>query len=212
MTGRIQIDLFSTLDGVQQAPGGPDEDTDGGFAFGGWQAPVMDEADGEQIMAGIRAMDALLLGRRTYDIFAGFWPRQLDGADSEIARKFDGIPKYVASRGTPALSWRDSHLIGGDLATEVAALRERHSDIHVIGSIDFARSLVAEGLFDQLNLWVYPIVLGAGKRLFPDDGLPTTLELLAPPTSSPKGTLFLRYGPGNGAPTAGDMSRADRGV
>jgi dihydrofolate reductase len=212
MTGRIQIDLFSTLDGVMQGPGGPDEDTDGGFAYGGWQAPVMDEADGEQVMAGIHAMDALLLGRRTYDIFAGFWPRQLDGADSEIAQKFDAIPKYVASRGAPDLSWRDSHLLGDDLATEVAALRERHSDVHVIGSIDFARTLVAEGLFDQLNLWVYPIVLGPGKRLFPENGLPTTLKLLAPPATSAKGTVFLQYGPGGGVPATGDMSRPDRGV
>ncbi|MFB2597397.1 dihydrofolate reductase family protein [Herbiconiux sp. P17] len=212
MTGTIHIDLFTTLDGVQQAPGGPDEDTDGGFTFGGWQAPVSDEADGAQIMAGIQAMDALLLGRRTYDIFAGFWPNQLDGADNEIARKFDEIPKYVASRGAPELSWRDSHLLGRDLAAEVAALRERHREIHVIGSIDFSRSLVAEGLFDQLNLWVYPIVLGAGKRLFPDDGLPTTLTLLAPPATSPKGTVFLQYGPGGGVPTTGDMSQPDRGV
>ena len=214
MTGRIQIDLFSTLDGVQQGPGGPDEDRDGGFAFGGCQAPVSDETDGEQIMAGIQSMDALLLGRRTYDIFASFWPNQLDGgtADDEIAQKFDAIPKYVASRGTPELSWRDSHLLGSDLGAEIAALRERHRDVHVIGSIDFARTLVAEGLFDQLNLWIYPIVLGPGKRLFPENGLPTTLTLLAPPATSAKGTVFLQYGPGGGVPATGDMSQPDRGV
>ncbi|WP_382304378.1 dihydrofolate reductase family protein [Herbiconiux sp. UC225_62] len=212
MTGSIHIDLFTTLDGVQQAPGGPDEDTDGGFAFGGWQAPVMDEFDGERVMAGIQAMDALLLGRRTYDIFAGFWPNQLDGTDDAIARKFDSIPKYVASRGTPALAWRDSHLLGRDLAAEVAVLRERHRETHVIGSIDFARSLVAEGLFDRLNLWVYPIVLGKGKRLFPHDGLPASLRLLEPPVASPHGTVFLSYGPGDGTPGTGDMSQPDRGV
>jgi dihydrofolate reductase len=212
MSGRIHIDLFTTLDGVSQAPGGPDEDTDGGFTFGGWQAPLASASDGEQIMAGIEATDALLLGRRTYDIFAGYWPHQLDGSENEIARKFDGIPKYVASRGTPELTWRDSHLLGSDLAAEIAAQRERHEQVHVIGSINFARTLVADSLFDQLNLWVYPIVLGAGKRLFEPDGPPASLELLETPVASEIGTVLLRYGPGSGTPKTGDMSRADRGV
>ncbi|TFC00944.1 deaminase [Cryobacterium sp. MDB2-10] len=206
VTGRIHIDLFSTLDGVSQAPGGPEEDTDGGFRFGGWQAPLIDEADGAQIMAGIQTMDALLLGRRTYDIFAGYWPDQLDGSASEIARKFDAIPKYVVSRGTPDLTWRDSHLLGRDLAAELAVLRERHEEIHVIGSIDFARTLVADGLFDQLNLWVYPIVLGAGKRLFPPDGPPASLELLGAGTPSKAGTILLRYGWKGSTPETGDMT------
>jgi dihydrofolate reductase len=207
MTGRISIDLFTTIDGVSQAPGGPDEDPSGDFEFGGWQAPVSDAADGEQIMGGIRDMDALLLGRRTYDIFAGYWPNHVDSPDAEIALKFDAIPKYVASRSTPHLDWRDSHLLGSDLTAEIATLRERHRSIHVIGSIDFSRTLIEQGLFDELNLWVYPIVLGRGKRLFPDDGPPTTLTLLEPPVSSDKGTIFLRYGPGAGRPKTGDMSR-----
>ena len=206
MSGRIHIDLFTTLDGVAQAPGGPEEDPDGGFAYGGWQAPLIGESDGDQIMEGIRATDALLLGRRTYDIFAGYWPHQVDGPDAEIARKFDAIPKYVASRGAPDLGWRDSHLLGPDLAEEIAALRERHSQIHVIGSVDFARTLVAESLFDQLNLWVYPIVLGAGKRLFEADGPPAGLELLEPPQSSEKGAVLLRYRPTGEAPATGDMT------
>jgi len=206
MTGRIHIDLFTTIDGVSQAPGGPEEDPTGGFEFGGWQAPLIDEADGEQIMGGIRDMDALLLGRRTYDIFAGYWPNQVTSPDAEIAHKFDAIPKYVASRGTPQLDWRDSHLLGGDLATEISALRERHQSIHVIGSIDFSRTLVEKGLFDELNLWVYPIVLGRGQRLFPDDGPPTSLTLLEPPVASGKGTILLRYGPGSGRPETGDMT------
>ena len=205
MTGRILIDLFSSLDGVQQAPGGPEEDPEGGFAFGGWQAPLVGEIDGAQIMAGIRSTDALLLGRKTYDIFASYWPNQLDGADSEIAQKFESIPKYVASRGEPDLGWRDSHLLGPDLAAEIAALRERHRETHVIGSIDFARSLVADSLFDQLNLWVYPIVLGPGKRLFGADGPPAGLELLAPPEASAKGAVLLRYGPTGAVPATGTM-------
>ena len=206
MAGRIHIDHFTTLDGVAQAPGGPDEDTDGGFAFGGWQAPLIDDTVGAQVDAGIQTMDALLLGRRTYDVFAGYWPHQLDGPAAGIARKFDTIPKYVASRGTPQLGWRGSQLLGRDLAAEVNALRERHQEIHVIGSIDFARTLVAEGLFDQLNLWVYPIVLGAGKRLFPDDGPPTALQLLAAEPVSEQGAVLLRYGSTGSVPATGDMT------
>ena len=209
MAGRIEIDLFSTLDGVMQAPGGPEEDPSGGFAFGGWQAPMNDEAVGVQVIEGIRRMDALLLGRRTYDIFAAYWPNQLAGdrgAENEIAAAFDAIPKYVASRGEPELPWRDSHLLGLDLASEVNALRERHREVHVIGSIDLARTLVAEGLFDQLNLWVYPIVLGAGKRLFPADGPAMRLEPLSSSTVSREGTLLLRYGPTGEVPATGDMT------
>ena len=206
MSGRIHIDLFTTLDGVAQAPGGPEEDPDGGFAYGGWQAPLIGESDGDQIMEGIRATDALLLGRRTYDIFAGYWPHQVDGPDAEIARKFDAIPKYVASRGEPDLGWRDSHLLGPDLAEEIAALRERHSQIHVIGSVDFARTLVADSLFDQLNLWVYPIVLGSGRRLFPADGPAVRLEPVSSSTISPDGTLLLRYRPTGEVPATGDMT------
>ncbi|MDJ0377365.1 dihydrofolate reductase family protein [Cryobacterium sp. PH31-L1] len=206
MPGRIHIDLFTTLDGVAQAPGGPDEDTDAGFAFGGWQAPLIDDTDGAQIGAGIEAMDALLLGRRTYDIFASYWPHQLDGPSSSDARTFDAIPKYVVSRGTPRLEWRDSHLISGDLASELTALRDRHKEIHVIGSIDFARTLVTQGLFDQLNLWVYPIVLGAGKRLFTADGPPANLELLAAEPASTKGAVLLRYAWKGPMPETGVMS------
>jgi dihydrofolate reductase len=209
MPGRVEIDLFSTLDGVMQAPGGPDEDPSGGFTFGGWQAPMSDEAVGRQVIEGIRRMDALLLGRRTYDIFAAYWPKQLvgdDGAENEIAAAFDAIPKYVASRGKPTLSWRDSHLLGLDVASEIGALRERHREIHVIGSIDFARTLVAQGLFDQLNLWVYPIVLGAGRRLFPAEGPAMKLEPLSSAMISDDGTLLLRYGPTGEVPTTGDMT------
>jgi dihydrofolate reductase len=191
----IHIDLFSTLDGVQQAPGGPDEDRDGGFAYGGWQAPIDDDLVGERVMEGIRSMDALLLGRKTYDIFASYWPFY-DGPAAEIARTFDEIPKYVASRGEPGLPWQNSHLLGRDLAAEVATLRERHESVHVIGSVDFARSLVAEGLFDELHLWVYPIVLGAGKRLFPDDGPARGLRLIGEPEAGPQGAVLLTYAPG----------------
>ncbi|MFB9376535.1 dihydrofolate reductase family protein [Kineococcus gynurae] len=202
MSGRIVIDLFSTLDGVVQAPGGPEEDPSDGFAWGGWQAPLFDEAVGEQVTAGVREMDALLLGRRTYDIFAAYWPRQDDA--ELIAGTFNRIPKYVASRGRPRLDWADSTLLGADLDAEVAGLRERHANVHVVGSAELARTLVARGLFDVLNLWVHPIVLGRGKRLFPDDGPALGLRLLEPPTTGGTAVL-LRYGPGEEVRT-GDMT------
>src|SRR5690349_6234921 len=106
--GTISIDLFTTLDLVAQAPGGPDEDPAGGFAFGGWQAPLFDEAVGDQVAEAIAKTDALLLGRRTYDIFAGHWPHQEDGTDSGIAARFNRIPKYVASRTERDLGWAGS--------------------------------------------------------------------------------------------------------
>lgn len=209
MAGSIVIDLFSSLDGVVQAPGGPDEDPDGGFSFGGWQAPLIDETVGAQVGAGIAELDALLLGRRTYDIFAGYWPHHLAGRDAQIAQAFDAVPKYVVSRGDPDLSWRGSRLVGPDLAAEVTALRERHRSTHVIGSAALARTLVQERLFDVLNLWVYPVVLGPGKRLFPDDGPPVGLALLEPPVRSEKGAVLLRYGPGADVAT-GDMDVDER--
>jgi dihydrofolate reductase len=185
MTGRIIIDLFTTLDGVAQAPGGPEEDPSGGFRFGGWQAPLGDETVGAQIMAGMEPLDALLLGRRTYDIFAGYWPHHTDGPERAIGRLFNRVPKYVASRGTPQLDWAGSSLLGPDLDAEIAALREQHSEVHVIGSIDFAHTLLNRRLFDELVLWVYPIVLGEGKKVFPHGMAPARLKLVAPPAPSP---------------------------
>lgn len=203
--GRIHIDLFTTLDGVAQAPGGPEEDPSDGFAFGGWQAPLIDEVDGQQIEAGMVGMDALLLGRRTYDIFAGYWPHQEGGQDDGIARLFNRLPKYVASREPRELGWANSTQLGPDLPEAVRSLRERHAQIHVIGSLDFVQTLFADALFDQLNLWVYPITLGAGKRVFAEGTVPSSLRLLGPATTSPAGTVHLRYERIDGAPATGDM-------
>ena len=111
--GLIHIDVFTTLDGVAQAPGAPDEDTEGGFAFGGWQAPLFDDLVGEQVAAGMAGLDALLLGRRTYDIFAAHWPERDEGVDAGIARLFNTVPN-LASRGAPTLDWANSTLLGPD--------------------------------------------------------------------------------------------------
>lgn len=199
--GRIVIDLFSTLDGVQQAPGGPEEDPEHGFRFGGWQAPVTDDIVGREIVKGMDGMDALLLGRRTYEIFAGYWPLHATGPVGEL---FARIPKYVVSRGSVSLDWADSSQLGPDTLGEVDRLRDRHRNVHVIGSIDFARTLFDAQLFDQLTLWVFPIVLGGGKRLFTDDTVPANLRLLEPPVTSGTGAVLLRYGPA-GAPRVGRM-------
>lgn len=209
MTGSIHIDLFSTLDGVMQAPGGPEEDPENGFAYGGWQAPIDDDLVGERVMAGIRTMDALLLGRKTYDIFAGYWPFYGDGPAAEIARRFDAVPKYVATRGTPGLPWQGSQRLGPDLAAAVDELRDRHENTHVVGSVELSRTLVAEGLFDVLNLWVYPIVVGPGKRLFPENGHARGLRLLEPPVAGERGALLLRYAPGSDHVETGDMAAVD---
>ena len=208
--GLIHIDLFTTLDGVAQAPGGPEEDPEGGFAFGGWQAPLSDELIGEQVVAGMDGLDALLLGRRTYDIFAGFWPHQDDGEDAVIARLFNRVPKYVASRGTPTLDWAGSSLLGADISAAVDELRGRHEHVHVIGSLDLVQTLLAKGLFDRLTLWVYPILLGPGKRVFADGPVPTNLSLIEPAITSPAGVVQMRYALAEGTPSTGDMTSRGR--
>lgn len=207
MTGRIVIDLFTTLDGVAQGPGAPEEDPSGGFRFGGWQAGVPSEAVGESVMGGMQTLDALLLGRRTYDIFAGYWPQHTTGPEGPIGQLFDRVPKYVASRDAQiALDWQHSTRVGADLAAETAYLRERHQDVHVIGSIDLVQTLLGERLFDELRLWVYPIVLGQGKKVFPDGARPANLRLLQPAATGDGGILLLRYAPGEpGEPSTGTM-------
>ncbi|WP_144662429.1 dihydrofolate reductase family protein [Paenarthrobacter nicotinovorans] len=204
--GRIHIDLFTTLDGVAQAPGGPEEDPTDDFAFGGWQAPLIDEVVGEQIDSGMDGMDALLLGRRTYDIFAAYWPHQGGG----IADLFNRLPKYVASRQSPQLEWKGSTLLGADTVAGLRELREKHQNIHVIGSLDFVQTLFAERLFDQLNLWVYPILLGTGKKVFADGVVPTSLRLIEPVVASPKGAVMQRYALVEGTPDVGNMAEIDQ--
>jgi dihydrofolate reductase len=210
--GLIDIELFATLDLVAQAPGGPEEDPEGGFPFGGWQAPLIDEVAGAQIAAAYEGTDALLLGRRTYDIFAAYWPHQQGGEDGDFAALFNRIPKYVASRGTPDLSWSGSTQLGPDLPAAVREVRDRHERVKVVGSLDLVQTLLREQLFDRLDLWVHPIVLGVGKQVFAGGAVPTNLTLLHPPAASPKGTVHLRYGVAGGTPQTGDMTAPDGGV
>jgi dihydrofolate reductase len=209
--GLIHIELFATLDLVGQAPGGPEEDPEG-FPFGGWQAPLMEEVAGAQVLAAYEDTDALLLGRRTYDIFAAFWPHQAGGADDDIATLFNRVPKYVASRGRPDLSWAGSTQLGPDLPSAVRELRDRHEHVKVVGSLDLVQTLLRERLFDRLDLWLHPVLLGVGKKVFDGGAVPTNVTLLEPPVAGAKGTVYLRYGLAEGTPGTGDMSAPDRGV
>jgi dihydrofolate reductase len=203
--GILSVDLFITLDGVYQAPGGPDEDREGGFQFGGWQGAYFDDETGAAIGAGIDRMDALLLGRKTYDIFAGFWPTR--GNDDPIAVTFNALPKFVVSRSLTEPEWVGTTALS-DVA-EVASLKDRFEDIHVIGSGGLARSLLEADLVDRLNLFLYPLTFGSGKRLFADGaGVPAAFRLAQPPQAFPKGAVSLVYERA-GAPITGvDISQA----
>jgi dihydrofolate reductase len=185
--GELHVNMNITLDGVIQANGGPNEQ-DGDFEYAGWERPYGDDESGEQIMADVRASDALLLGRTTYDIFRAYWPGKTD----EIGRAFDRVPKYVASRGTPDLSWDNSNQIT-DAGAEVRDLRERHEQIHTWGSANLLQTLFREGLVDQVNLWVCPVVIGQGKKLFPEGTRATRFQQVEPPKSYPGGAMLLRY-------------------
>ena len=200
--GKLIVTEFVTLDGVAQAPGGPDEDREGGFAHGGWQAPVADEESGEVIFEQASSMDALLLGRRTYEIFADYWPHA--SPEVPFTGLLNGVPKYVASRTLSGpLAWQASRLITGDLGEHVTALKGRLDEIHVIGSLDLVQSLLRLGLVDRMNLWVYPLLLGRGKRVFADGTVPTALHLTESVTY-PSGGLHLVYETA-GVPTYGTM-------
>ena len=184
--GELHVNMNITLDGVIQANGGPTEQ-DAGFEYAGWETPYGDAESGAQITADVEASDALLLGHTTYDIFRGYWPGKTDG----IGRAFDRVPKYVASRGTPELSWDTSTQVT-DAGAEVRELRERHEQIHTWGSADLLQTLFREGLVDRVNLWVCPVVIGQGKKLFPEGATATRFELVEPPKAYPGGATLLR--------------------
>ncbi|MCA1812141.1 MAG: dihydrofolate reductase family protein [Halobacteriales archaeon] len=199
--GRLNVDMFVTLDGVAQAPGAPQEDTEGGFQHGGWQAPFLDPEAGEHITRHIQDIDALLLGRKTYDIFANHWPN----AHGEIARKLNEVPKYVASRTLQGVDWQNSCLIEGDVATAIPGIKAKHDQVHAIGSTNLVQSLIEQGLVDRFNIWVYPVILGQGKRLFGTGTVPTGLRLAAS-KAFPGGGVLLTYDKA-GKPHYGDLSQ-----
>src|SRR3954447_14802310 len=172
---RLTMQTFLTLDGVMQAPGGPGEDDDGGFPHGGWSVNYWDDQMGEVMDAAMSAPFDLLLGRRTYDIFAAFWPNAPEEAGG---KPLNDATKYVASRGTPSLPWERSVQIEGDVADGVARLKKDDGpELQVHGSGNLIQTLMANGLNDEYRLWVFPVVLGSGKRLFADGTIPAALRL-----------------------------------
>ena len=190
---KIVVSEFLTLDGVMQAPGGKEEDTSGGFEHGGWQLDnnYIDDVGGQTIMASFGNADGLLIGRRTYEIFAGYWPT----SDEEpIAGIMNSLPKHVASRTLKApLEWQNSTLLEGDAAKAVAELkRQSGGDLLVIGSGDLAQTLIDGDLVDEYRLMIHPIVVGGGKRLF-RDGNPLNKLALVDSRTSTTGVLLLTY-------------------
>ena len=199
--GELVVDMFLTLDGVIQAPGGPDEDQADGFGHGGWQAPYLDEQNGKSITENIGRMDALLLGRRTYDIFAAYWPQV---ADNPISTRLNSVPKYVASRTLHNVDWNNSTLLEGEVADAVARVKDDHDEVHTIGSADLVQTLLRHELVDRFELYLYPVLLGSGKKLFGEGTVPAGLRL-EETTTFPSGAVRLSYRHA-GRPTYGDMT------
>lgn len=182
---------FVSLDGIMQAPGGPEEDTSGGFAYGGWTFPYFDETLGEVMAEQMGMPFDLLLGRKTYEIFASHWPNQ-DPNEPGVA-ELNKAKKYVVSTGTPDLSWENSELINGDIVAKIKALKNEDGPIlQVHGSSNLLQTLLKEDLLDELWLKIFPVTLGGGKRLFGEGTQPAAFELLESRTS-PSGVIVADY-------------------
>jgi dihydrofolate reductase len=190
---KLVVGTFLTLDGVMQAPGDPQEDTEGGFQHGGWQLPLFDGDAGRIISEQIAETDSLLLGRKTYQIFARFWPNA--PADDPIAQKLNSLPKHVVSTTLDKVEWSNSTLITGNVSEEVNKLKQSGSGIlSVTGSGKLAQTLMQKDLIDEYILWIHPIVLGSGKRLFEGGIVPANLKLVDTKTTG-SGILILTYQP-----------------
>jgi dihydrofolate reductase len=189
----LRVIEFLSLDGVMQAPGAPDEDTEGGFQHGGWQRPYFDEVLGATAAEGMAETDAYLFGRKTYEKMAAYWPTAPE--DDPYGRHMNSTPKYVASRTLRDVEWQNSTLIKGDVAEEVASLKEQpRKNIAVLGSGELVQTLLEHDLVDEFFLAVYPIVLGSGKRLFREADQVRKLSLVdSKPTST--GGVILTYRP-----------------
>jgi len=186
-----------TLDGVMQSPGGPEEDPRNGFTRGGWAMPFLDDALSQAVRETIAGEFDMLLGRRTYDIFAAYWPNQ---GDNPIAKAFNKATKYVVTRRLDQLDWEHSQRIGGDVVDEVRRLKASDGPaLHIWGSSELLQTLIAAELVDEYRIWVFPVVLGEGKRLFENGVPPRSLSLVAT-RSTPRGVLLNTYRPAGALP------------
>lgn len=180
-----------SLDGVIQGPGGPEEDPSGEFRLGGWTVPYSDEAIGQDLQDMFSQPFELLLGRRTYDIWAAYWPHVRSG--NVIGGQFNSVPKHVATHRPDALDWHNSHALQGDLVDAVRALKQQDgANLLTWGSSDMVRQLLAAGLVDEFRLMIYPVVLGPGKRLFDDNAQPSAFTVTHS-TRTASGVLLARY-------------------
>jgi dihydrofolate reductase len=193
--GKVIVNEFMTMDGVVQAPGGAEEDTSGGFKHGGWHMPFIDEIAQKDVLEGINEAGGFLLGRRTYEIFAAYWPNAPE-EEQVIAEPLNTKPKYVASRTlAEPLEWQNSTLLQGEVPGAVAALKqEAGGDLHVIGSSELVQTLIENDLVDELRVMIDPLVVGGGKRIFRDDGALKPLRLLDSQVTS-TGAFLARYAP-----------------
>ena len=195
---KVIVQEFLALDGTAQAPGGPEEDTSGGFQHGGWQMQYLEDAGMDWVRKGIQDAGAYLLGRRTYEIFAGYWPSD-PGAPPEIAKQLNTKPKHVASTTlTGPLDWENSSVLEGDVPSAVAALKEGDGgDLLIMGSTVLVQSLIKHGLVDEFRLVTDPLLVGGGKRIFPDDGELRPLRLVEHEVTS-TGATIATYALANG--------------
>jgi dihydrofolate reductase len=204
---KILAATFISLDGVMQAPGGPHEDPTAGFTLGGWTAPYFDEALGASLGQIFGRPFDLLLGRKTYDIFAAHWPYVSDPNDP-MAEVFNQVTKYVASRSNPKLTWQNSQLLGKDIVASLKKLKaEDGHDLLVQGSSNLLQTLWKTGLVDGLSVLIFPVVLGTGKRLFGDGAIPAGLKLVKS-QSYPTGVIVANYEP-DGEVKTGDFQLAE---
>jgi dihydrofolate reductase len=189
---KLSVGAFMTLDGVVQAPGGPSEDDSGGFTLGGWSVTYWDDQMGQVMAESMSVPFDLVLGRRTYDLFAAYWPNAPEEAGG---KPLNDATKYVASRGTPELTWDRSVLIEGDVAEGIAELKKGEGpELQVHGSGNLIQTLMANDLIDEYRLWVFPLVIGSGKRLFAGGTIPAALRLVDT-TVSTTGVVIGTYEP-----------------
>jgi dihydrofolate reductase len=195
---KVIVNEWMSLDGVVQAPGAADEDTSGGFEHGGWHLPYFDDLSQKSVVENLTEAGGFLLGRRTYENFAGYWPNASE-EEQVVAEPLNTKPKYVASTTLKEpLEWQNSTLLAGDVAEAVRALKaEDGADLHVIGSTELVQTLIEHDLVDEFRVMIDPIVLGGGKRIFRDDGALRPLRLVDSQVTT-TGAILATYAPAEG--------------